>query len=62
MIKYYPWRAAEQFTKADRLRMSRPLQNRAKRAHKSPQVTNNGKARAKLRQVSSTVIQTDIKR
>jgi hypothetical protein len=35
----------EQFTKADRLRVSRPLQNRAKRAHESPQVTNNGKAR-----------------
>jgi hypothetical protein len=48
--------AVEQITKADLLRMSRPLQNRAKRAHESPQVTNNGKYRATLRRLSSTVL------
>jgi len=35
--------------------MSRTLQNRAKRAHESPKVTNNGKSRATLRRLSSTV-------
>jgi hypothetical protein len=46
----------EQINNADRLRMSCPLQNRAKRAHESPQVTNKCKARAALRQLSSTVL------
>lgn len=51
----YKRTSAEQITKADRLRVSRPLQKLTKRAHESPQVTNNGKARAKLRRLSSTV-------
>jgi len=35
--------------------MTRPLQNRARRAHETPQVTNNGKACDTLRRLSSTV-------
>ena len=35
--------------------MSRTLQNRAKRAHESPQVTNNGKSRSTLRRLNSIV-------
>ena len=48
--------AVEQITKANPSRMSHPSQNRAKRAHESPQVTNNGKSRATLLRLSSTVI------
>jgi hypothetical protein len=46
----------EQITKADRSRVAPPLQNRAKRAHESPQVMNDGKSRATLRRLSSTVM------
>ena len=57
-LLFWTRKTTEQITKADRLRVSRPMQKRAKRAHESPQVTNNGKSRATLRQLSSAVLRT----